>query len=180
MSRIHIFGASGSGTTALGCTLAARMGYAHLDTDNYFWMPTDPPFQEKRGAGLRLEMLMEDVHRHGNWVLSGSLCGWGDPCLPLLDLAVYVWIPHDLRMFRLEAREIERYGKDKAKPNGVWSESSRKFLDWAARYDSGGLDVRSRALHEAWMASLPCPVIRLEGDFSMDERVERVVSALGS
>ena len=178
MSRIHIFGASGAGTTAHGRALAARLGCAHLDTDNYFWLPTDPPFFETRERGERLAMLMGDL-QHKEWVLSGSLCGWGDPCLPLLDLAIFLWIPHDLRMSRLEAREIERYGESVARPNGVWSESSRKFLDWAAQYDSGGLEIRSRALHEAWMASLPCPVIRLEGDFSVDERVERVVSVLG-
>jgi hypothetical protein len=43
-NRIHIFGASGSGTTTLGAAIADRYGYAHLDVDQYFWMPTDPPF----------------------------------------------------------------------------------------------------------------------------------------
>jgi adenylate kinase family enzyme len=42
--RVHIVGASGSGTTTLGKALAARAGCAHLDTDEFFWMPTEPPF----------------------------------------------------------------------------------------------------------------------------------------
>ena len=172
MSRIHIFGASGSGTSTLGRELAARLGCPHLDTDKYFWLPTDPPFRKTRETGERLAMLMDDL-QHEEWVLSGSLCGWGDPCIPLFDLAVYLWIPHDLRMSRLAAREIERYGKD-----AVGSESSRKFLDWAAQYDNGGLDVRSRALHEAWMANLPCSLIKLEGDLSVDEQVAQVLLAL--
>ena len=32
-SRIHIVGASGSGTTSLGVTMAAPFGHRHLDTD---------------------------------------------------------------------------------------------------------------------------------------------------
>jgi len=36
------------------------------------------------------------------------------------------------------------------------------FLDWAAAYDSGGMELRSRARHEAWLSGLPCPVVRLD------------------
>jgi adenylate kinase family enzyme len=34
--RIHLIGASGSGTTTLGRALAQRLGYPHFDTDHYF------------------------------------------------------------------------------------------------------------------------------------------------
>ena len=39
---IHIFGASGSGTTTLAEKISRELGYFHLDTDDYFWLPTDP------------------------------------------------------------------------------------------------------------------------------------------
>ena len=45
---IHIFGASGSGTTTLAEKISRELGYFHLDTDDYFWLPTDPPFCRKR------------------------------------------------------------------------------------------------------------------------------------
>jgi adenylate kinase family enzyme len=35
--RVHIFGASGSGTTTLGRTLAERLGVRFFDGDDYFW-----------------------------------------------------------------------------------------------------------------------------------------------
>ena len=41
--RIHILGASGSGTTTLGRALAERLQCPHFDADDYFWVPTDPP-----------------------------------------------------------------------------------------------------------------------------------------
>ena len=37
---IHIFGASGSGTTTLGKKICEELGYTQMDTDDYFWMPT--------------------------------------------------------------------------------------------------------------------------------------------
>ena len=179
MARIHIFGASGAGTTTLAGALASALGCPHFDSDNYFWLPTDPPFQEFREVKARQELLVRDLTSHDAWVLSGSLCGWGDVAVPLIDLAVYLSIPQDVRMARLEAREIERYGEEVARPDGVWSESSREFLDGAMRYEDGSLTFRSRALHEAWMANLQCRILRIEGDTSTDERVARVISEIG-
>lgn len=125
-------------------------------------------------------MLLSDLATHDAWALSGSLCGWGDAAIPLFDLAVFLSIPHDIRMARLEDREIERYGVDVARPNGVWSESSAEFLDCAMRYEYGSMVFRSRALHEAWMTNLPCQVLRIEGDTSTDERREIVMGALNN
>ena len=34
--RIHLFGASGSGTTTLGVALAERLAIAHFDSDNFY------------------------------------------------------------------------------------------------------------------------------------------------
>lgn len=178
MAGIHIFGASGSGTTTLARALSERLGCPHFDTDTYFWLPTNPPFQQARELTIRQGMLLRDLASHDSWVLSGSLCGWGDVAVPLFDLAVYLSIPQDVRMVRLEAREIERYGEDVARPNGVWSDSSREFLDCAMRYEDGSLVFRSRALHAAWMANLPCRVLRIEGDIPTDERVALVLSEL--
>jgi adenylate kinase family enzyme len=51
MARIHILGASGSGTTTLGAALADRLGHPHVDADSLFWLPTDPPFTDEAAQG---------------------------------------------------------------------------------------------------------------------------------
>ena len=38
---IHIFGASGSGTTTLGKKICSELGYTLMDTDAYYWIPTE-------------------------------------------------------------------------------------------------------------------------------------------
>ena len=55
--RVHILGASGSGTTTLAQALAARLGCPHHDVDDYFWLPSDPPFQHIRDVEPRRVML---------------------------------------------------------------------------------------------------------------------------
>ncbi len=111
MSRIHIFGASGSGTTTLAKLLAGKLGWKHYDTDDYYWEPTDPPFQKPRVASERIRLLMPKLETSDNWILSGSLCGWGDVFIPLFDKAIFLWIPSDIRMERLRVREEEKYGE---------------------------------------------------------------------
>jgi len=175
IEKIHIFGASGSGTTTLGQALAKRLGYQHLDTDNYFWLPTKPPFQSKREVNERRKLLTQDLNSTTRWILSGSLCGWGDIFIPKFELVVYLWIPHALRMARLGKREVERYGETELKRGGAMHAASNAFLEWADGYDEGGLDMRSYARHEQWLADLPCKFLRLEGDLSVAERVEAVL-----
>ncbi|MFE0758156.1 AAA family ATPase [Inquilinus sp. NPDC058860] len=174
--RIHITGASGSGTTTLGRVLAVETGALHLDTDDFYWLPTDPPFREKRPVPDRLALLEAALGRADRWVLTGSLIGWGDPLIPRFDLAVFLHIPPELRLERLQAREVERYGAEALAPGGAMHVTYHAFLDWAEAYDVGTRVGRNLEAHNAWLARLPCPVLRIEGDTTVEERVRRVLS----
>jgi len=177
--RVHIVGASGSGTTTLGRALAGRLGCPFFDTDDYFWLPSEPPFQHIRERGERQARLGGDLRAQPGWVLSGSLCGWGDVFIPQFELVVFLWVPPDIRLARLRARERARYG-DAIAPGGPQHDQSEAFLAWAARYDEG-LDVpeRCRRLHETWLAALPCPVLRVEGMASVEANLALVSTSLG-
>ena len=172
--RIHIFGASGSGTTTLASALAARHGHRHLDTDEFFWLPTDPPYREIRPREARLALLRRALGEAPSWVLSGSLCGWGDPLIEEFDLVVFLVVPTEVRLARLRAREVERYGHDAIAPGGPRGHAHVEFLDWAGRYDAGGPEMRSRALHDAWLSALLGPTLRLEGDRPAPEQLARI------
>ena len=174
---IHIFGASGSGTSTLGRAVAEKTGYAVLDSDDYIWAPTDPPFTSLRTHAERLPLLQRDMERSGNAVLSGSLVGWGDPLIPRFTLAVRLDTPTPVRMERLRQREYARYGA-RVLPGGDMYDQSQAFLDWAARYDDGVPPLRSRALHDLWQQQLPCPVLTLDGTLPVEELVQTVMKKL--
>ena len=86
--RIHILGASGTGTTTLGGALAEHLAVPHFDSDDFFWLPTDPPFGKPRLREERLKLLEPKLRASPAWVLSGSNRGWGDALIPLYDLVV--------------------------------------------------------------------------------------------
>lgn len=176
--RVHITGASGSGTTTLGAALSARVDVPHFDTDDYYWMPTDPGYSEARPMPERLTLLENALSESPGWVLSGSLCGWGDPLIARVDLVVFLYVATGARMARLRARERDEFGEEALAPGGRMHDNHVAFLHWAASYDDGDLDMRSLARHTAWLAELPCSVLRLEGEVPTEEQVAAVVSNL--
>lgn len=175
-NRIHILGASGSGTTTLGQALSKQLLYKVFDGDDYFWKHK---FSEPREKSERIDLLKQDLADYASWIVSGAVCGWGDELKTEFDLVVFLYVPQEIRLRRLRERELVRYGDD-IMPGGSKYEESQAFLEWASLYDHAGLNVRSRALHEQWMSDLTCPVIKIEGEHSVDERVNIVLNYLGA
>ena len=174
---IHIFGASGSGTSTLGRALAEKTGFRFMDTDDYYWLPAEPMYTLKRPIPERLALMARDLDECSDAVLSGSLAGWGDPLIPRFTLAVRLNTPTPVRMERLQQREYARYGR-RILPGGDLYEQSQAFLAWAAQYDDGLPPLRSRALHDLWQQKLSYPLLTLDGTLPLDELAEAVLQKL--
>jgi len=170
---IHIFGASGAGTSTLGRKICAELGYRFMDTDDYFWMPTDPAYTEKRPREERIALMNSDIDDAENVVISGSLIGWGDVLIPRFTLAIRVETDADIRAERLHCREKEKFG-GRIEPGGDMYQQHLEFLEWARAYDTGGMDMRSKAHHEQWQQILNCPLILLDGADDLDSNFEKV------
>lgn len=174
MARIHIVGASGTGTTTLGVALAAHLGHPRIDADTIFWVPTDPPFTTKRSVEDRAALVVELLPVSGQWVFSGSAVGWAGLIEPFYDLIVFLQLDPSVRMARIRQREIARYGA-RVLPGGDMAEASAAFLDWAAAYETAGLEQRSLATHEAWLATQTAPVLRLNSAMPVEELAAAVL-----
>jgi adenylate kinase family enzyme len=176
--RIHITGASGAGVTSLGRALADAFAFPHHDTDDYFWQPTIPPYQKKREIAERLRLMREMFLGRADWVLSGSLEGWGDPIVAHFDLVVFLHTAKEIRLRRLRAREARHFGADAVAPGGWRRQETEEFIEWASHYDDGDREGRTLEKHLAWLAKLPCPVLRLDGARPLPELVKDVTAAI--
>jgi adenylate kinase family enzyme len=176
--RIHILGASGSGATTLGRALADALAIPHHDTDDYFWQPTTPPYRQQREVAARLRLMQEMFLPRADWVLSGSIAGWGNEIVPHFDLVVFLTTPRELRLQRLRAREATHFGADVVAPGGWRHQEFEDFVEWASHYEQGDREGRSLAKHEAWLANLFCPVLRLDGSRPLPELVAEISAAL--
>ncbi|WP_310542083.1 hypothetical protein [Phenylobacterium sp.] len=173
--RIHIVGASGSGTTTLGAALAQAMDVPHQDSDHFFWLPTEPPFTTQRPQPERAALLSAAVPANESWVLSGSLLSWGLEVVGRLDLVVFLYLDPEIRMARSLARERLRYG-DRIEPGGDMHEAHVKFMTWSRGYDDGSNGGRSLASHRSWLSTLTCPVLEITDAPSVEESVRRVLA----
>lgn len=104
-----------------------------------------------------------------DWVLSGSITGWGDELIPLFDLVVYVTTPCEQR---LRAREAAHFGADAVAPGGWRHAETEAFVEWASHYEAGDREGRNLAKHETWLSGLPC----VDGSRLLADLVEQLCS----
>lgn len=161
--RILVMGAAGSGTSTLGRAVAAEFGVAFVEADDLYWLPTDPPFKEKRDAVERAALLRERLSEAQRVVVSGSIMGWDRELEDAFDLIVFLRAPTAIRVERLRERELRKLGR-----------VDEEFIVWASQYDTGTLPGRSLARHLAWLAVRRCTVLELSGT----ERLEALLSAV--
>jgi len=174
--HIHIFGASGSGTTTIAQGICKEIGYKNFDSDDYFWLPTIDPFTMERDREECMSLIHNKFQSHNQWILSGSITGWGEMLLPLFDLVVFVYVPQDIRIERLKKRENERYG-DRMLIGGDRYQKSLDFIEWAEAYDLGARNGRSLQKHEAWLKKVTCPVIRVD-NYNLEDSIQKVINAI--
>ena len=174
---IHLLGASGSGTSTLGRFIAGQMDSFFMDTDDYYWMTTDPQYTTSRPISERLALMRRDIATQKKVVISGSLVDWGDELIPLFTLAIRVETATAVRIARLRARERVRFGS-RLDPDGDMYAHHEKFIRWASDYDDGDVHMRSRAMHDHWQKQLACPLVTVDGNLPVEANWEMIKSYL--
>lgn len=148
-----------------------------FDCDDFYWAPTDPPFQTKRPIDEREALMQALFLPRSDWVLAGSFTSWGQLIKPRLTHVIFLSVPAGMRLARLRSRERRRYD-DRIDPGGDLLDQHRAFLDWAMSYDDPGFTGRSRHVHESWLMQLDIPVIRLDASQAPDQVLGQAVAAL--
>lgn len=57
-------------------------------------------------------------------------------------------------------------------------QSHIEFIEWAKAYDNGGLDIRSKAMHDELEKSFKCTILYLDGEDNLDDKFEKVLKIL--
>ncbi len=169
MSKPHaviLLGANGSGKTTLGRELARVLNFAHIDVEEYYFYQSDIPYTAMRPAEERNAMLLADMKKHGFFVMSGDISGWGEEFITGFDLVIFLKVPTDIRLKRIEKRENERWG-DRVRKGGDMYEQSQKFREFAASRDIAQLEQK---------ASLySCPILHIDGTKTPEESVIKII-----
>ncbi|MGV1869371.1 ATP-binding protein [Agrobacterium rosae] len=174
---LYVIGASCSGVSTLGAMLSEQFAVPLLDVDDFYWIPTDPPFTTKRPPEDRVRLIKKQQAQSKGWVLSGSFIGWGDALIENVDLIAFLYTPTAVRLQRLDRREALRYG-DRILPGGDMYEGHLAFRDWASHYDSPSFAGRNLEQHKRWLDAQSAPVLRLDGEKDTKALAQIVTTAL--
>lgn len=177
--KILLFGASGSGTTTLGSSVETRTGFKHLDADDYYWKKTNPPYQEKIALDERNRNLKADFEKFEDVIVSGSLVTWGKEWETAFDIAFFIRLENIERMERLKKRESELYG-EKLLTDSKIQKKFMAFLEWANQYENPNFKGRSLKVHNNWIKALNYPVITLNGQMKITDKVSIILKEISN
>lgn len=168
----YIYGASGAGSTTLGEALCKKMDYKLIDTDDYFWKyPKMPDIQIKK-------MYEDMINTNKNEiVITGSFWNWDTDYTYLLDkvdVFVRVMLNQEMRISRLEKRELERYG-ERILEGGDMFEKHINFIKWAKGYDTGDISTRSLKAHIYFEEKYNIKPIIINSENKVEENLLKII-----
>jgi adenylate kinase family enzyme len=177
-NRINIIGASGTGKTTLAKALAHKLDCLQFDSDDYFHIPTNPPYQKQRSPEERKALIERDLSKQSSWVLSGGAAVW-EPT-PELDftLVVFLYLAPAIRLERLRVREAKLFGA-RIQAAGDMALDHKEFMEWTAGYDSGkSAGTNTLLRHESFLVSVRCPALRIDEPMTTEEQVALILGKL--
>jgi len=161
-----IFGLNGSGKSTLAKALACELDFKYMDIEDYVFLESEVPYTKQRLRGEYLSLMRNDIMNNTNFVLSAVKGNFGVEISSLYKLGVFIDVPYDVRIERVEKRMIENFG-DRVKVGGDMYESEMKFLDF----------VKSRSIDSVleWSETLDCPVIQIDGTKTINDNVNLII-----
>ncbi len=87
-----------------------RLGSSFLDADDYYWIPTDPPYEVKRDPAAWLQLILADLCKASSAVVAGCVRNWGRELKDSFLLVVFLIHDSEIRVTRLREREVSERG----------------------------------------------------------------------
>lgn len=166
---ICVCGLNGSGKTTLGAALAEKLGYKHMDVEDYYFPKSDNPYASARTREEVEALLLEDIKQNPCFVFSAVNGNINSEVNSCYDLVVYLEVSLQLRMKRIRQRAFDKFG-DRVLPGGDMYEQEEKFFEFAEK--------RSPEKIEAWLQTLTCRVVRLDGTKAIDDNVQTLIDII--
>ncbi len=137
---ICVCGLNGSGKTTFAAALANKLGFKHMDVEDYYFLPSEIPYSISRTREEAEVLLLQDMKENLFFVFSAVD---GDMNIDVgleYDLVIYLYAPLDVRMARVKKREFDKFG-GRVLPGGDMYEQEQKFFEFVSKRDVGTVEA---------------------------------------
>lgn len=170
MPGIIICGGNGSGKTTLGRGLAKALNYKHMDIEDYYFLDSPIPYSKARTRDEVCDLILKDINKYENFIVSAVNGDMGEEINSKYDLAVFLSVPLDIRLKRVKQRAYDKFG-ERVLLGGDMYEQEQQFFDFVAVRNEEKLKNI-----EAWLKTLSCPVIYLDGTTSITDNIKSIMA----
>lgn len=166
---ILVCGLNGAGKSTLGKKLAEKLGFYFCDAEDLFFPKTEPglSYAHPRSRQQAQALFLDTIAVHKNFVLSCVKESFSQEFSPLYQYIVFVSAPRALRLRRLKARSLQKFGSC-ARPGGDLYEREAAFFSMAAARED-------REIIE-WVQTLAQPVLQVDGTRPAEENAGRIAA----
>lgn len=163
---IVVFGANGCGKTTLGLELARKLNIKHLDVEDYYFEKSEIPYSKPRSKDKVIKLMLVDIENCDSFVLSAVTGDYGDKIRSMYKLGVFLSVPDDMRIERVERRSLEQYG-ERVLAGGDMYEQEQNFLEYVR--------TRNLSIIDEWAKTFACPLLHLDGTKAISENVQLII-----
>jgi len=166
-NRFIICGGNGAGKSTLGKALSLYLGWEYRDIEDYYFPKKDSDYvyETPRTREAVQALLMEDLERYENFILSAVKGNYGMQVTSLFTCAVRICVPKAIRMQRVFERSYQKFG-DRILVGGDLYEQEKRFFDMVAK--------RSDEEITQWLDTIEIPIIQVDGTKPTEENVLKI------
>ena len=170
MAGILIMGLNGCGKSTLGRALAERIGWDFMDVEDfYFPAGQENPYGVSRTREEAVSLLREATKARPRFVYASVAGPRDDEVEARCALAVVLSTPKEVRLRRVEQRQIARFG-ERVLEGGDMFEQEAAFRAFVAKRSENEVEARA--------ARLACPVLRLDATRPIEESVALIIAEM--
>lgn len=166
---IVVFGANGCGKTTLGCELARKLNIKHIDIEDYYFEESEIPYSKPRTKDTVIDLMLADIWKLDSFVFSAVTGNYGKEIGSMYKLGVFLTVPTDIRLKRVERRSLERYG-ERVLVGGDMYEQEQRFFEF--------VKTRDLLVIDEWVKTLTCPILHLDGTKAIFENIHLIIEYL--
>ena len=174
---IMITGPAASGKTTLGRRTAELLNFPYFDVDDFIWrFDTPEPYTVMYSREEKISRLQAAIAPYEHFVMAGSMSSFHQAFDDCFSMMVFLYVDPDIRVQRANERAIQRFG-ERVLEGGDMYESNQDFLRKIRLYESDGSPNLTE--QKAWMESLSCKKLELDGTESIEKNARIIAEACG-